>query len=276
MIEITKALVRFQRECPAVIKGRTAEIVSSRTGGKFSYTYADLAGVMAAIRRLLSDCGLFLSQSFETNGSTYLVTTVMHESGDQLSSKIELPINGIPPKEVGSIVTYYRRYSIVSILGIAAEDDDGEAAQIAGVTHGSSSLLTHQLRASVAIESEEEHKNGRHLVPEQYANDKSFTPFIKEIGGKKYWKTTVITGTNENPGLMRQFLHDLEGITDIDELDGLEYDNRTLLQVCQIACPIWWDGRPGSDIPGIRARIEKKRAELTKISKDDPSRYLRA
>lgn len=270
MSEITKALVKFQKACPAIVKDRTGQ------EGNRTYKYADLAQIMNAVLPVLSEYGLFLYQSFEPNGDTYLVTRIMHEGGETLESRIALPIQGLHPKQAGSAISYYRRYSIIGMLGIAADDDDGEAAQRAGATHGKSTELTQQLRASIAIESEEQQKNGRHLVPEQYANDKAFAPFIKEIGGRKFWKTTVITGTNENPGLMRQFLHDLEGITDIDELDGLEYDNRTLLQVCQIACPVWWEGKPGSDIPGIRTRIEKRRIELTRIAKDDPARFLQA
>lgn len=273
MSEITKALVKFQKTAPIVVKNKHV------SAGSRQYRYADLAEVISTIRDSLAEAGLAFSQSIESNGTTVLVTTLYHgESGDSMESRMPLPIENLQPQGVGSLLSYYRRYSLTALLGVVIddEDDDAQGAQDAGVTHRKSSVLTQQLKASIAIESDAEQKNGRHLVPDPYANDKAFAPFIKEIGGRKYWKTTVITGTNENPGLMRQFLHDLEGITDIDELDGLEYDNRTLLQVCQIACPMWWEGKTGSDIPGVRTRIEKKRIELTRIAKDDPARYLQA
>src|SRR6266498_1043366 len=151
MSEITKALIKFQQACPTIIKDKTAEVVSKRTGGKYQYHYADLAGIMSAIRPVLSDCGLFLSQTFATNGATFLVTTLMHENGETIDSRITLPIDGLAPQEVASAITYYRRYSITALLGLAAEDDDGKAAQDAGVKHGSNTLKQ-QLKDSIAAE----------------------------------------------------------------------------------------------------------------------------
>lgn len=246
MSDITKALIKFQLECPAIIKDKTAEVVSKRTGGKFSYGYADLAGIMTAVRPVLSNCSLFLSQSFDVNGSTYLVTKVLHESGEAIESKIALPIDGLSPQEAGSAITYYRRYSIMAILGIAAEDDDAEAAQNAGATHGKDPVGA--------------------IAAEKYLNDPAFAPFLKDTPKGKCWKVTSIQGA------MRAFVHDLEGIADKDELSGFLADNKTALDACAIALPNWYYGKQGSDVPGIEKRIGDKKRDL----QQDPARYMRA
>ncbi len=266
MSEITKALIKFKKATPAIIKDKTAEVTSKRTGGHFQYRYADLAEVMGTIDPSLADCGLFLSQAFSPNGVTYLVTTVMHESGEKIESRIELPINGLSPQEVGSVITYYRRYSVLALLGLAAEDDDGKAADDAGVKHGSKAL-TQQLKDSVAAE----HKNGGdHIAAEKFVLDKSYAPFLKETPAGKCWKVTAIQTA------IRNFVHDLNGQSDAVELKGFLADNNAVLDACAIALPNWYYGKSGSDIPSVEKRIADKRAELAKASADNPGRYLRA
>ena len=57
-----------------------------------------------------------------------LVTTLLHTSGDQLSSEILLPSRsegrGNYMQALGSALTYARRYAILAIYGLASEDDD--------------------------------------------------------------------------------------------------------------------------------------------------------
>src|SRR6266498_1458935 len=101
MSEITKALVKFQKTAPTVIKNRHVK------AGTKEYHYADLAEIMGAIQPVLSDCGLFMTQVFDKeNGSTLLVTRIMHESGELIASTIDLPINGLPPQQVGTLIPY--------------------------------------------------------------------------------------------------------------------------------------------------------------------------
>jgi len=50
------------------------------------------------------------------------------KTGQSIISGIELPQNSDPQK-LGSAITYYRRYTLVSLLGLQAEDDDGNSAK---------------------------------------------------------------------------------------------------------------------------------------------------
>lgn len=97
----------------------------------FHSRYATLAAVYDAIRAPLSANGLSTSQTTEAreNGDFGLVTTLMHASGQYRSSWYPLPVSA-RPQEMGSALTYGRRYSLAAIVGISAdEDDDGNAAQ---------------------------------------------------------------------------------------------------------------------------------------------------
>jgi hypothetical protein len=94
----------------------------------YNSMYADLASIIEAVRKPLTDNGLAFSQTiwFDEHG-LFLQTTLLHVSGQWLKS--EYPLLQGTAQQTGSSLTYARRYSLSSIAGIAAdEDDDGAAA----------------------------------------------------------------------------------------------------------------------------------------------------
>jgi hypothetical protein len=122
--KLAAALVAFQAEIPEVKKTKTAR------AGSFSYTYADLGDIWAAIRKPLSDSKLAVVQVLNggREGHTQLTTIIMHESGQKLESVLDLPTAEKTPQEAGSLFTYYKRYALSAALGISTEeDDDGKA-----------------------------------------------------------------------------------------------------------------------------------------------------
>jgi hypothetical protein len=96
----------------------------------FRSKYADLASIRNATIPALSKHGLSLHQVTRIDGSgIVLVTRLGHASGQFIDSVYPLP-NSPKPHEMGSAITYARRYSWAAICGIAAEeDDDANAAQ---------------------------------------------------------------------------------------------------------------------------------------------------
>ena len=93
-------------------------------------SYASLASVTDTIKGPLTANGLSYSQTTEVrDGAFVLVTTLMHSSGQWLASAYPLPTVS-KPQELGSALTYARRYSLSAIACIAAdEDDDAEGAR---------------------------------------------------------------------------------------------------------------------------------------------------
>lgn len=102
----------------------------NRTNPHFKNKYADLASVLDTIRKPLADQGLSITQTTEMRGGTFcLVTTLRHSSGQWVASEYPLPQTA-RPQELGSALTYARRYSLSALACIAAdEDDDAEGAR---------------------------------------------------------------------------------------------------------------------------------------------------
>ena len=123
--EITTALSAAQGAYPAIPKDRTVRVRSRRTGTEYTFKYATLDAVLSAVRPVLAKNGLSVTQ-LAINGA--LRTILMHSSGQYISHDLPMTYHE-DPQEFGSEMTYKRRYGIVSILCVAAdEDEDGNAA----------------------------------------------------------------------------------------------------------------------------------------------------
>jgi len=127
--KLDKAMSAFQAEAPNPSKKRTAK-VPTKSGGEYSYTYADLADIITAIRPLLAKHGLSVMQSPSTTAEGVgVVTRIACEGEWAKSDPTTVPLQGATAQAYGSAITYARRYSLAAMLGISAEDDDdGEIA----------------------------------------------------------------------------------------------------------------------------------------------------
>jgi hypothetical protein len=116
MKNVFKALANFQQECPVIHKG---------TQG-YGYSYADLPKILEVINPILRKHGLGFTQAINGND---IETVVFHvESGETITSKTAIPqgvqLKGMNDFQVlGSAITYLRRYSISSLLGIVTDKD---------------------------------------------------------------------------------------------------------------------------------------------------------
>lgn len=95
----------------------------------FKSNYADLESVWEACRAPLADNGLCVIQ---TNGGTAefpsVITTLAHVSGEWIRGELALSPLKKGPQDIGSCITYGRRYGLAAIVGIIQVDDDGEGA----------------------------------------------------------------------------------------------------------------------------------------------------
>ena len=92
----------------------------------YKSSYLDLNGLLDAVEPLLWEQGLLLLQPIQGN-KVYSVI-IDSESGETLfSSEIQLPPI-TDPQKLGSCITYFRRYTLKSLLAISEEDDDGNKA----------------------------------------------------------------------------------------------------------------------------------------------------
>jgi hypothetical protein len=91
----------------------------------FKNTYADLNALIEAVEPILLEKGLVLLQPIK-EGKVFTIITSIIDSYS-VESYIDLPIN-LNPQQLGSAVTYFRRYTLQSLLSLQAVDDDGQHA----------------------------------------------------------------------------------------------------------------------------------------------------
>jgi hypothetical protein len=104
----------------------------------FRSKYASLASIWEAAREPLTSNGLSVVQTPEISdfGVCTLTTTMLHSSGEWISSTMSVPVlpqvvaRGEQPVQTaqsyGSALTYARRYALSAIVGIAPDDDDDD------------------------------------------------------------------------------------------------------------------------------------------------------
>jgi hypothetical protein len=120
-VSIAGALASAQKQMGKAFK--------SANNPHFRSKYADLASVMDACMGALNDNGIAVIQPLrETEFGRNVETIFIHKSGEQLECSIPLIISKNDMQGLGSAITYARRYGLMSLAGIAPEDDDGNAA----------------------------------------------------------------------------------------------------------------------------------------------------
>lgn len=110
-------LLDFQRKVGAIKKdGKNPH---------FKSTYATLTQILSEVKPLLSECGLILIQPIENNA---VVSRIVSDKGELIGeSALPLP-EGLNAQQVGSCITYYRRYTLASLLALEIDDDDANLA----------------------------------------------------------------------------------------------------------------------------------------------------
>lgn len=95
----------------------------------FKNRYATLGAHIDAVRGAFPANGLSVVQAIETpeRDRVSLTTRILHSSGQWIESTVSAS-TGAKVQEIGSTVTYLRRYALAAIVGIVGEeDDDGES-----------------------------------------------------------------------------------------------------------------------------------------------------
>jgi len=113
----------------------------------FKSKYADLGSVMDACLPALNKNGIAVLQpTHDEDGKMYVKTVLVHgESGEIAECRVPLIIAKNDMQGYGSAVTYARRYGLMSMAGIAPEDDDGNAAAKAAPKYQTSAQMKRDL-----------------------------------------------------------------------------------------------------------------------------------
>lgn len=116
-MSIYKKLLSAKKEMEAITKDSKNPF--------FKSNYFDVNKLLLEVEPILQKHDLLLLQPLQDG----LVKSIIYdpENGENVSSSLELP-EIKDPQKIGSAITYYRRYTLQSLLGLQAEDDDGNTA----------------------------------------------------------------------------------------------------------------------------------------------------
>ena len=113
---IYNKLYKVQKEIGAISKNSKNPFYNSK--------YFDINSLIKQVTPILEKHKLLLLQPIR-EGKQYSV--IIDLDGGSVESSLELPTN-LDAQKIGSAITYYRRYTLQSLLGLQAEDDDGNSA----------------------------------------------------------------------------------------------------------------------------------------------------
>lgn len=135
---LASARLAFQGEIKSLTKNSEVSFT-----GKHQYSYIDIAGVLDYVLPILTKHGILLEQynirsevynnrnTSEVVESHYLKSTVgirtvltLAETGEKVENELFEDSDIKDVRVRGSIITYLRRYSLLTVLGLSAEDDD--------------------------------------------------------------------------------------------------------------------------------------------------------
>lgn len=124
---------------PALTKAQSKFDIAEKTnkkspGGGQKWKYANWPTIVEASRKALAENKLCVSQRIMIdNGQMILCTTLFHDSGEYLESRILLWVaSNATAQDIGSRITFFKRYTYMALIGVIdEEDDDGELDKIA-------------------------------------------------------------------------------------------------------------------------------------------------
>jgi hypothetical protein len=128
---LATALSKAQGEVKGAVKD--SDNPAFKRDGK-AMKYADLESVEDACWAAITGNGLAVLQSpgLTVDGVMHMTTMLTHASGQWVKDTLSIPLAKVDAQGYGSAVTYARRYSLAAFMGVAPEDDDGNAASRPG------------------------------------------------------------------------------------------------------------------------------------------------
>ncbi len=117
MTNLNQKLFKLRNEIGVISKSTTNPFYKSQ--------YFDINQLLKELQPLFESHKLLCLQPIKDGNVTTVIKDL--DSDESVSSEIPLP-QLQDPQKMGSAITYYRRYTLQSLLGLQAEDDDGNKA----------------------------------------------------------------------------------------------------------------------------------------------------
>jgi hypothetical protein len=184
--QIFKAIIGFQQEVQKIIKDKENPFHKSK--------YADLSNIVEAVKPALNMNGLAIIQPIKTINlvqnnvhfsQMVIETQMIHSSGEMITSEIYVP-NHPDPQKLGSLITYYRRYTYLSMIGLAPQADDDDGNNASNKTNRGSHDNQSNNQNSTKGNSQESANQGNTQSGQVYKASANQINAIKKIYGPDY------------------------------------------------------------------------------------------
>jgi len=146
------------------------KVVKNAKNPHFKNTYADINAIVDAVEPILNKNGLMLIQPIEDGVVKTKVINI--DNGETIESCMTLSVQA-NPQAMGSQITYYRRYTLQSLLCLQVEDDDGQVAATAKPNFTAANFAAAHAKGST-IDQIKQAANVTHDV------EKAYNEFVKQ------------------------------------------------------------------------------------------------
>lgn len=176
MKSLYKALSDFQQEVPNIYKNAKG----------YGYKFADLGEINDIIKPILKKHGLGYAQPLDGDK---IKTIIFHvESGESIESSANIPqgvqLKGMNDFQVlGSGITYLRRYSLSSMLGLITDEDADAAGEQVKKPVGTTREDGHEAEIKARVEARKKEIKEL-LIKHDYTRPDQMTTFITTVLGK--------------------------------------------------------------------------------------------
>jgi len=106
-------------------KQSMGKVIKNATNPHLKRNYADINSIIDTVEPILLDCGLIMMQPVKDDKVYTIIIDI--ETEEFVESFMQLPVI-TDAQKLGGAITYFRRYTLVSLLSLQAVDDDGHEA----------------------------------------------------------------------------------------------------------------------------------------------------
>lgn len=175
-----EALAKAQGAIKAPTKDKKVDF--SANGRRIQYSYAGLADIIDAIKKPFADNGISFTQVMGfTEAGTFCLTTKLYDTTGKVFDSSTVPLPNpvqMKPQDFASYLTYFKRYSLASLVGIESEEDDDAISAQAHASRSPNASVQRQQSAAPAPDKRE----AQHDAPSTTAAEVNYPPSKHNAG----------------------------------------------------------------------------------------------
>jgi hypothetical protein len=199
--EFYEAFAKFQSQVPPILKSSEVNMGAGRP----RYNYASLYDIISKIQKPLGDNNLSFRWEISNNNDIITVTCILsHSGGYELQTSIQASKDATPGKSnvqaIASTITYLKRYTLISLLGIGTADPDDDAQSTLNIDKkqeiNDKDKIIEQIKSELKSCKDEDGVKRIWIKYQKYSSDKDilqvFTDWRKNQTNQKINKTNNI------------------------------------------------------------------------------------